>query len=58
MTVRTLKSDEARRAFAEILDRARFAAEVTVITRYSKPVAVILPYEMYEQMKAATGAQQ
>ena len=36
--------EEARAKFGELVDRARLAGEVTVITRYGKPVAAIVPY--------------
>lgn len=36
--------EDARAKFGDLVDRARLAGEVTVITRYGKPVAAIVPY--------------
>jgi prevent-host-death family protein len=36
--------EDARAKFGDLVDRARLAGETTVITRYGKPVAAIVPY--------------
>jgi prevent-host-death family protein len=36
--------EDARAKFGDLVDRARLAGETTVITRYGKPVAAIVPF--------------
>jgi prevent-host-death family protein len=50
--MQTLDSNEARLHWRELLDRT-IAGEATVITRYRKPVAVVLPFADYEDYKEA-----
>ena len=44
MVTRTLKSDEARQTWRDILDAATTGDQV-VIERYNKPVAALISYE-------------
>lgn len=54
MTVSTIKSDEARNNWRELLDQvlANQTAEV-VIERYSKPLAVLVNHDAWHKMKKA-----
>jgi prevent-host-death family protein len=56
MTDITVRSDEARRNFRELLDQVARDYHVTIL-RYDKPVAVLVPVEWYEDAEAAWGAQ-
>jgi len=49
MTTLTLKSDEARQQWRDILDKARMGARV-VIERYARPDAVIVGYEQFNAL--------
>ncbi len=42
----------ARNQLGEIVDRARFTGEATLLTRKGKPAAVVISVEWYEQAKA------
>lgn len=57
MTVSTVKSDDARRNWRELLDQvlANQADEV-VIERYSKPLAVLVNHSAWDKMKKAHAA--
>ncbi|MEZ4733259.1 MAG: type II toxin-antitoxin system prevent-host-death family antitoxin [Caldilineaceae bacterium] len=46
----TVKSDEARIRMRDILDETVAGHEV-VIQRYDKPVAVVVPYELWKALK-------
>lgn len=46
----TVKSDEARIRMRDILDETVAGHEV-LIQRYDKPVAVVIPYEMWKALK-------
>jgi prevent-host-death family protein len=52
MSVMTVKSDEARIRMRDILDETVAGREV-VIQRYNKPVAVVVPYELWKGLKIA-----
>ncbi|MCX6050242.1 MAG: type II toxin-antitoxin system prevent-host-death family antitoxin [Chloroflexi bacterium] len=52
MTIMTVKSDEARIRMRDILDETVAGREV-VIQRYDKPVAVVVPYELWKALKIA-----
>lgn len=52
MAILTLKSDEARIRMRDILDEAVAGREV-LIQRYDKPVAVVVPYELWKALKIA-----
>ena len=52
MSVMTMKSDEARIQMRTILDEAVAGREV-IIQRYDKPVAVVVPYELWKALKIA-----
>ena len=40
---------EARSKFSEIVDRARYLGETTVLMKSGKPAAAIVPYTLLEQ---------
>lgn len=40
---------EARSKFSEIVDRARYLGETTVLMKSGKPAAAIVPYALLEQ---------
>lgn len=44
--------EAARRTLGEIVDRARLANQVTLITRQGKPAAVVANVEWYEEARA------
>ena len=48
MTRKTISSDQARAKWRELLDTA-VAGNHTIIERYGKPVAVVVPYQDYAQ---------
>lgn len=52
----TVSIEDARRGLGELVERARMAAEPTMITRYGKAAAVIVNAEWYEQARAAIDA--
>ncbi|CAN5737318.1 hypothetical protein BH10CHL1_BH10CHL1_14260 [soil metagenome] len=52
MSIMTVKSDEARIHMRAILDETVAGREV-VIQRYDKPVAVVVPYELWKALKIA-----
>lgn len=45
-------ADEARRHFARLLGAVEHAGTHVTVTKYGKPVAVIVPAEWHEQAKA------
>lgn len=51
MTVKTMKSEEARLSWRDVLDTAHTGGAV-VVERYEKPVAVVISYRRWEQMQA------
>lgn len=46
-------ADEARRHFARLLGTVEHGGAHVTVTRYGKPVAVIVPADWHEQAKAA-----
>lgn len=44
--------EEARKTLGELVDRARLAGEPTLIMRYRKPAAVLVPVSWYEEASA------
>jgi prevent-host-death family protein len=50
MTIRTVKSDEARTFFRDLLDDVTAGREV-VIERYNKPVGVLIPHTQWQRLK-------
>jgi prevent-host-death family protein len=50
MAVEVLDSNRARAFWRELLDKARAGAD-TVIERYGKPTAALIPYEDYEALQ-------
>ncbi|MCE7985543.1 MAG: type II toxin-antitoxin system Phd/YefM family antitoxin [Caldilinea sp. CFX5] len=50
MTVKTIKSEEARSKMRDILDDVTAGREV-VIERYNKPVGVIIPHALWQRFK-------
>jgi prevent-host-death family protein len=51
MTVQ-IGAKDARAKFAELLGRVGFGREEIIIERSGKPMAALIPMEMYEQMVA------
>ncbi|HMN29914.1 MAG TPA: type II toxin-antitoxin system prevent-host-death family antitoxin [Caldilineaceae bacterium] len=49
-TVTTMKSEEARARFRDILD-ATVAGNEVVIERYSKPTAVVISYDQWQKFQ-------
>ena len=45
--MRTTSLEEARAGLGELIDRARLAGEPTLITRYGRPVAVVVSEDWY-----------
>ena len=43
-----ISTSEARAQFADIVNRAAYGGERTVLHRQKKPVAAVIPYEEYE----------
>lgn len=52
--MRTITLEDARAKLGELVDRARLAGESTVITRYGKPAAMLVPIS--DAPGAAAGA--
>ena len=50
MTQQTLNSDDARSRWRDILDAASSGSD-TVISRYGKPTAAVIPFEDYEAIR-------
>jgi len=50
MPQQTLSSDDARARWRDVLDAANSGA-VTVISRYGKPTAAVIPFEDYEALR-------
>jgi len=51
--------EEARKQLGELVDRARLAGEPTLIMRYRKPAAVLVPVGWYDEaMQALHGPQE
>ncbi|MFD6911792.1 MULTISPECIES: type II toxin-antitoxin system Phd/YefM family antitoxin [Streptomyces] len=48
-----VSAQTAREKFRELLNNAEVKGEETAITRYGKPVAVLVPADMWERMLAA-----
>jgi prevent-host-death family protein len=51
MTVRTVKSDEARTNFRDILDDVQAGATEVVIERWNKPAAVMVNYQQWQALR-------
>ena len=48
---------EARERISELVGRARYGHEVTILTHYGSPAAVVISFEEYQRLKhAAEGA--
>jgi len=47
-----VSSNEARQRFAELVGRAQYGGQVTVIEKSGKPVAAMVPIEMYDRLIA------
>ena len=45
----TVQIEEARKTLGELVDRARLVGEPTLIMRYRKPAAVLVPVGWYEE---------
>ncbi len=51
-----MQIEEARKTLGELVDRARLAGEPTLIMRYRKPGAVLVPVGWYEEATALLSA--
>lgn len=51
MTIITMKSDEARSRFRDILDHVFGGLTEVVIERYNKPTAVVVNYHEWQKLK-------
>ena len=51
-----MQIEEARKQLGELVDQARLAGEPTLIMRYRKPAAVLVPLGWYEEATAALGS--
>jgi prevent-host-death family protein len=49
--VTSVSSDDARRRFRELMDSVEHQDAHVTVLRYSRPAAVIVPIEWYEQVK-------
>ncbi|MCK1813305.1 type II toxin-antitoxin system prevent-host-death family antitoxin [Streptomyces sp. XM4011] len=49
------KIADARNVLGEVISRARFAGETTVLMNRGKEAAVIVPFDFYERALAALG---
>lgn len=50
MTVTTMKSEEARQAWRDILDSVYPGDDAVVVERYNKPMAVLIGYDKWQEM--------
>lgn len=57
ITDKTVRSDEARRNFRELLDEVEHRGMHITIARYDKAAAVLVPVDWYEDAEAAWSAQ-
>lgn len=48
---RKISTSEARAQFSEIVNRAAYGGERTVLHRQKKPVAAVIPYEEYQLLE-------
>ena len=55
MTI-SIGARDARRKFSEILGRVGFGGDVAVVERSGKPMAAIIPIEMYQKLVAERDA--
>ncbi|NBD36534.1 MAG: type II toxin-antitoxin system prevent-host-death family antitoxin [Chloroflexi bacterium] len=51
MTTKIMPISELRRRTSEVLDELRDKGDEVYVTRYGHPVAVLVKYEHYEQLK-------
>jgi len=42
---------DAREHLAEVIGRARYSGEETILTHYGKPAAVVISFEQYQRFK-------
>ena len=50
-----ISTSEARAQFSDIVNRAAYGGERTVLHRQKKPVAAVIPYEEYEFLERIIG---
>jgi prevent-host-death family protein len=48
---------EARDHISELVGRARYGHEPTILTHYGSPAAVVISFEEYQRLKHAAGAE-
>lgn len=51
MVVTRMSAKEARTKFTDVLGRAYYRGEPTIVEKQGKPVAVVISHEEYEQYK-------
>jgi prevent-host-death family protein len=56
-TERRTKIAKARNVLGEVISRARFAGEATILVNRGKEAAVIVPFDFYERATEALGEQ-
>lgn len=49
------KIAKARNVLGEVISRARFAGEATILMNRGKEAAVVVPFDFYERATAALG---
>lgn len=49
MQTAAISAKEARKRFAEIVNRVVYGKEQIVITRYDRPEAVLIPFEIHQK---------
>jgi len=57
MKVTRVGAREARSSFSELLGRVRYGDEVVIVERSGKPMAAMIPVEVYEREVAASQGQ-
>lgn len=50
-TAAEMPISDAREQLAEVVGRARYSGEETILTHYGKPAAVVISFEQYQRLK-------
>lgn len=50
-TAAEMPISDAREQLAEVVGRARYNGEETILTHYGKPAAVVISFEQYQRLK-------
>jgi prevent-host-death family protein len=56
MTEERIGARDARAQFADLLGRVRYGGDIIVVERFGKPMAAMIPPELYERLVAAREA--